>query len=231
MFSLRMRDGPLAGERFEVAGEMVLGRTNADITIEDPLISRRHAVVRAADSTLEIEDLGSLNGTVVNSEKLEGPRRLEPGDVIMVGATTIEVEGSLLAGGSRTVMAAAPPVIQPPPPPPQSEGAAPPPPPPPPHPRGGQRAPPPPPPPARHAAGDELRPVTALFADIVGSTSLGERLSPDEVKVVIGECVTRMCHAVEQFGGDVQSHMGDGIAAFFGVPAAHEDDPERAARA
>ena len=48
---------------------------------------------------------------------------------------------------------------------------------------------------------------------------------------MIGECVTRMCHAVEQFGGDVQSHMGDGIAAFFGVPAAHEDDPERAARA
>ncbi len=73
--------------------------------------------------------------------------------------------------------------------------------------------------------------MTALFADIVGSTSLGERLSADEVKVVIGECVTRMCHAVEQFGGDVQSHMGDGIAAFFGVPAAHEDDPERAARA
>jgi predicted ATPase/class 3 adenylate cyclase len=73
--------------------------------------------------------------------------------------------------------------------------------------------------------------VTALFADIVGSTSLGERLSADEVKLVIGECVTRMCHAVEQFGGDVQSHMGDGIAAFFGVPAAHEDDPERAARA
>ena len=105
-----MRDGPLAGERFELTGEMVLGRTNADITIEDPLISRRHAVVRASDSTLEIEDLGSLNGTVVNSEKLEGPRRLQPGDVIMVGSTTIEVEGSLLAG-SRTVLASAPPIV------------------------------------------------------------------------------------------------------------------------
>ena len=106
-----MRDGPLAGERFEVAGEMVLGRTNADITIEDPLISRRHAIVRANDSTLEIEDLGSLNGTVVNSEKLEGPRRLQPGDVIMVGATTIEVEGSLVPSGSRTVLAASPPIV------------------------------------------------------------------------------------------------------------------------
>ena len=38
---------------------------------------------------------------------------------------------------------------------------------------------------------DELRPVTALFADVVGSTSLGERLSADEVKALIGECVTR----------------------------------------
>ena len=224
-----MRDGPLAGERFEVAGEMVLGRTNADITIEDPLISRRHAVVRAADSTLEIEDLGSLNGTVVNSEKLEGPRRLRPGDVIMVGATTIEVEANL-AGGSRTVLASTPPTVQPQAPaeeePVEAAPQPAPEPPPPPAPPREQHTPPPAP-----AEGDELRPVTALFADIVGSTSLGERLSPDEVKVVIGECVTRMCHAVEQFGGDVQSHMGDGIAAFFGVPAAHEDDPERAARA
>ena len=130
------------------------------------------------------------------------------------------------------MLAASPPIVSeptaiepeaaapPPPPPPPS------PPPPPPQPAREQRTPPPPP-----VEGDELRPVTALFADIVGSTSLGERLSADEVKVVIGECVTRMCHAVEQFGGDVQSHMGDGIAAFFGVPAAHEDDPERAARA
>src|SRR6266540_1745217 len=112
MLSLRMRYGPLAGERFEIAGELVLGRTNADITIEDPLISRRHAVVRPVDSVLEIEDLGSLNGTVVNSEKLEAPRRLQPGDVIMVGATTIEVVGDPSAG-SRTVMAAAPPISVP----------------------------------------------------------------------------------------------------------------------
>ena len=73
--------------------------------------------------------------------------------------------------------------------------------------------------------------MTALFADVVGSTSLGERLAPHEVKTLIGECVSRMSHAVEQFGGSVQSFMGDGIAAFFGVPTAHEDDPDRAAHA
>lgn len=78
---------------------------------------------------------------------------------------------------------------------------------------------------------DQLRPITALFADITGSTGLGERLAPDEVKALIGECVTRMSGAVEDFGGTIQAYQGDGICAYFGVPTAHEDDPERAARA
>jgi class 3 adenylate cyclase len=81
------------------------------------------------------------------------------------------------------------------------------------------------------APDDELRPVTSLFADVVGSTGLGERLAPDEVKAVVGESVTRMAQVVEEHGGTVQSYMGDGICAYFGVPAAHEDDPDRAARA
>src|SRR5205823_14046294 len=78
---------------------------------------------------------------------------------------------------------------------------------------------------------DELRPVTVLFADVVGSTGLGERLGPDEVKSLIGECVSRMSRTVEEFGGTIQAYMGDGICSYFGVPAAHEDDEERAARA
>jgi class 3 adenylate cyclase len=78
--------------------------------------------------------------------------------------------------------------------------------------------------------GDEVRPVTILFADIVGSTALGERLAPDEVKALVGECVTMMSRAVEEYGGMVQAYAGDGICAYFGVPAAHDDDPERAAR-
>jgi len=78
---------------------------------------------------------------------------------------------------------------------------------------------------------DEVRPVTALFADIVGSTALGERLLPEEVKALVGECMTRLSGAVEEFGGTVQAYQGDGICALFGVPAAHADDPERAARA
>ena len=78
---------------------------------------------------------------------------------------------------------------------------------------------------------DEVRPVTILFADVVGSTALGERLAPEEVKALVGECVTIMSRAVEEHGGTVQAYQGDGICAYFGVPAAHENDPERAALA
>ena len=66
--------------------------------------------------------------------------------------------------------------------------------------------------PGGSGGGDELRPVTALFADIVGSTGLGERMSPDEVKALVGECVTRMSRVIEEFGGTVQAYMGDGVA-------------------
>jgi DNA-binding SARP family transcriptional activator/class 3 adenylate cyclase len=85
--------------------------------------------------------------------------------------------------------------------------------------------------PAPRPLEDERRPVTVLFADIVGSTALGERLEPDEAKVLVGECVTMMSVAVDEYGGTVQAYHGDGICAYFGVPSAHEDDPERAARA
>jgi DNA-binding SARP family transcriptional activator len=83
----------------------------------------------------------------------------------------------------------------------------------------------------QHVPDHELRPVTVLFADLVGSTSLAERLTPSEVKALIGECVGRMSSAVEEHGGTIQAYAGAGICAYFGVPAAHEDDPERAARA
>ena len=80
-------------------------------------------------------------------------------------------------------------------------------------------------------AKDELRPVSVLFADIVGSTPLAERLEPEDFTALIGGCVDRMCRAVEQFGGVIDAYMGDGIAAFFGFPAATEDDADRAASA
>lgn len=78
---------------------------------------------------------------------------------------------------------------------------------------------------------DERRDVTALFADLVGSTALGERLDPEELKLVVGDAVARMVTAVEAFGGTVKDLAGDGVLALFGAPVAHEDDAERAIRA
>ncbi|HYF11329.1 MAG TPA: adenylate/guanylate cyclase domain-containing protein, partial [Actinomycetota bacterium] len=78
---------------------------------------------------------------------------------------------------------------------------------------------------------EERRFVTALFADLVGSTALGERLDPEELKLVVGDAIARIVTAVETFGGTVKDLAGDGVLALFGAPVAHEDDPERALRA
>jgi ABC-type oligopeptide transport system substrate-binding subunit/class 3 adenylate cyclase len=80
-------------------------------------------------------------------------------------------------------------------------------------------------------ARDERRIVTALFADVVGSTPVAEALGAEEAKLVIGEAIGRAIRAVEAYGGSVNNLLGDGLLALFGAPIAHEDDPERAVRA
>jgi ABC-type oligopeptide transport system substrate-binding subunit/class 3 adenylate cyclase len=75
---------------------------------------------------------------------------------------------------------------------------------------------------------EERKVVTALFADLVGSTALGERLDPEDVKLVVGEAVARMVKAVEDLGGTVKDLAGDGVLALFGAPVSHEDDAQRA---
>jgi ABC-type oligopeptide transport system substrate-binding subunit/class 3 adenylate cyclase len=75
---------------------------------------------------------------------------------------------------------------------------------------------------------EERRPVTALFADLVGSTALAEQLEDAEVKLVVGDAVARIVTEVERLGGHVKDLAGDGVLAFFGAPTASEDDAERA---
>ena len=84
---------------------------------------------------------------------------------------------------------------------------------------------------ATPAMREERKAVTALDADVVGSTALGERLDAEEVEFVVGEALARMVAAVEALGGTVKDLAGDGILALFGAPVAHEDDAERAVRA
>ena len=84
---------------------------------------------------------------------------------------------------------------------------------------------------ATQAMREERKAVTALDADVVGSTALAERLDAEEVRLVVGEAIARMVAAVEGLGGTVKDLAGDGILALFGAPVAHEDDAERAVRA
>ena len=232
MFWLVIKSGPRAGERLELTSQLLVGRGSGDVALEDPSVSRRHALFRPVGGLVEVEDLGSSNGTRVNGERIVAVTRLQPGDIVEVGDTSIEVEGESARVAATQIVGARPAVRPMERAPVQASAAAPPaepvsPPP--------AAAPSPAPPeekaPDAAAEADELRPITALFADVVGSTTLGERLTPEEVKALIGECVSRMARAVEQFGGGIDAFMGDGIAAFFGVPVAHEDDAERAARA
>ena len=78
---------------------------------------------------------------------------------------------------------------------------------------------------------EERKVVTALFVDIVGSTAIGERMDPEDVKLVIGDAVARVIGGIESFGGTIKDLAGDGVLALFGAPRSHEDDPERAVRA
>ncbi|MGZ5343150.1 MAG: ABC transporter substrate-binding protein [Actinomycetota bacterium] len=78
---------------------------------------------------------------------------------------------------------------------------------------------------------EERRVVTALFVDIVGSTPLGERLDPEDLKLIVADAIARIIGAVEAFGGTVKDLAGDGVLALFGAPISHEDDAERAIRA
>src|SRR5207248_10948052 len=77
---------------------------------------------------------------------------------------------------------------------------------------------------------EERKVVTALFADLVGSTALGERLDPEDVKLIVGDAIARIGATVEEFGGTIKDLAGDGVLALFGAPTSHEDDPERAIR-
>ena len=73
--------------------------------------------------------------------------------------------------------------------------------------------------------------VTALFCDLVGSTTLGETHDPEVLRPVLEQYFAAARGAVERHGGRVEKFIGDAVSAVFGLPVAHEDDALRAVRA
>jgi class 3 adenylate cyclase len=85
--------------------------------------------------------------------------------------------------------------------------------------------------PADDALEGERKTVTALFADIKGSTELMRDLEPEEARAIVDPVLQLMMAAVHRYGGYVAQSTGDGIFALFGAPVAHEDHPQRALHA
>jgi class 3 adenylate cyclase len=78
---------------------------------------------------------------------------------------------------------------------------------------------------------EERKIVTSLFCDLIGFTATSEAADPEDVDRMLAAYSAMARTQIEAFGGVVEKFIGDAVVGIFGVPAAHEDDPERAVRA
>lgn len=85
--------------------------------------------------------------------------------------------------------------------------------------------------PAKPSLAGERRRCTVLFADLSGSTALGERFDAEDVFDVMNSCFAGLATIIERQGGYIVKYLGDCIMALFGAPVAHGDDPQRALHA
>ncbi|MBI3757255.1 MAG: adenylate/guanylate cyclase domain-containing protein, partial [Deltaproteobacteria bacterium] len=69
-----------------------------------------------------------------------------------------------------------------------------------------------------------------MFCDLVGSTALSERLDPEELREVVRTYQETCTTVIRRYDGHIAQHLGDGLLVYFGYPAAHEDDAQRAVR-
>src|SRR5438445_1408944 len=78
---------------------------------------------------------------------------------------------------------------------------------------------------------EDRRLVSVLFADLSGSTPLGERLDPEDLRRILGAFFAALVRPIQRYEGTVEKYMGDAVMAVFGAPVSHEDDAERTVRA
>jgi adenylate cyclase len=79
--------------------------------------------------------------------------------------------------------------------------------------------------------GGERRPITILFSDIRGFTSMAESMGPDAIAQLLTEYFSEMVEIIFEHGGTLDKFVGDAVMALWGAPIAHADDPDRALRA
>src|SRR5262249_53506169 len=79
--------------------------------------------------------------------------------------------------------------------------------------------------------GAARRHLTVLICDLVGSTALSARLDPEDLRQILHDFQSSCAEAIRRYEGHIARFMGDGMLAYFGFPAAHEDDAERAVNA
>jgi class 3 adenylate cyclase len=84
---------------------------------------------------------------------------------------------------------------------------------------------------APSALPEERKTVTTLICDLVGFTAMSEAADPEDIDRLLRVYFARATRAIESHGGTVEKFIGDAVVGVFGVPAVHEDDPERAVRA
>lgn len=92
MALLVVTSGPAEGLRVEVRDGLTIGREHTDLELDDPEVSRRHALLRLTAGGLEIEDLGSRNGVRVDGLRIDAPTVLRDGAVVRLGKTTLRIE-------------------------------------------------------------------------------------------------------------------------------------------
>jgi class 3 adenylate cyclase/tetratricopeptide (TPR) repeat protein len=83
---------------------------------------------------------------------------------------------------------------------------------------------------AQQQGGETRKVVTIVFADMAGSTAIGERLDPEALRRVQARYFDDMTAVLERHGGTVEKYIGDAVMAVFGIPRLHEDDALRAVR-
>ena len=198
-----------AGNRRYVESETRIGRGDQNnFQLNDPSISRDHALIRRVEGEYVLSDLDSSNGTFVNGQRVYEARRLAPGDRVRlanvefafnIDAPTLDPTRDSLDRPMSTSISQFLTIT-------------------------GQIDP------QNYLEGD-LRVVTVLFLDLCGFTALSERMSPEQITLVVNQCFQHLTQTATRFGGFVDKYIGDAMMVLFGAPEAHADDAERSVRA